>query len=84
VASSEGLREEGTPKCKFSGGEGVGMDFEDRDPWLGLHEDFRERRKVSFAVLGRYTFRDAFPRGDHSIHTYSSLRMPQMESTDCD
>lgn len=48
---NEALREQGTPKCKVVGGEGDatgGMNCEDRDVWLGLHEDFRERRKVSW------------------------------------
>jgi hypothetical protein len=63
VASSEVLRDEGTPKCRVSEGEGGavgGMDCEDRDIWLGLHEDFRERRKVSDAVLWISTIRDVF------------------------
>jgi hypothetical protein len=60
VASSEALKEEVTPKCKATGGEG--RDCADRDVWLRLHADFRERRKVScnVAVLGIFTCRNGF------------------------
>jgi hypothetical protein len=46
----ENLEEEGPPKCRTTGSEGQaagGMNCEDRDVWMGLQEDFRERRKVS-------------------------------------
>jgi hypothetical protein len=47
--SNETLMEEVAPKCKATGGEG--KDCADRDVWLRLHADFRERRKVSEALL---------------------------------
>lgn len=50
----EAMKEQGPPKCKVTGGKGAagGTSCEDRNVWLELHEDFRERRKVSDVLLG--------------------------------
>lgn len=45
IAASEDLRHNNMPKCKESGNEGGGLDCADRDAWLWLYTEFRERRK---------------------------------------
>lgn len=52
MASSEGLRRELMPGCK---GVGEG-DCGDRDVWVGLYAEFRERRKASLFFSGVQIF----------------------------
>jgi hypothetical protein len=45
VATSEGLRRDFMPSCKAPGHKAQGQDCSDRDAWLWLYKEFRERRK---------------------------------------
>jgi hypothetical protein len=45
VATSEALKRDFMPSCKAPGHKAQGQDCSDRDAWLWLYKEFRERRK---------------------------------------
>lgn len=45
IAASENLRHDHVPKCKESGDKDGDLDCADRDAWLWMYDEFRERRK---------------------------------------
>jgi hypothetical protein len=80
--SNKTLKEEGPPKCKVTGSKGEaagGMNCGDRDVWMGLQEDFRERREVSDAVLEDL----ACVRASNEDHAMPSMLFVAW-NTDCD